>query len=88
MRGLLELTQICFSERPRFQNRPFPNEPLGGDYDAACAATIFLPAFDSWRSGGDDASATVGIRFGTVDWMFHEYCKTWPIMKACRRIPI
>jgi len=34
------------------------NEPLGTDYDAAVlrAEKVLLPAFDSWRTGGDDES--------------------------------
>jgi hypothetical protein len=55
------------------------NEPLGIDYDLAVqrAEKILLPAFDSWRTGGTDASPTVGIVVGTLDWMFHEYRRTW-----------
>jgi hypothetical protein len=32
--------------------------PLGADYNAAVsrAETIFLPAFDTWRTGGDAAA--------------------------------
>jgi hypothetical protein len=55
------------------------NEPLGTDYDLAVqrAEKILLPAFDSWRTGGDDANPAVGVVVGTLDWMFHEYRKTW-----------
>jgi hypothetical protein len=56
---------------------PVDNEPLGTDYAAAVerAETVLLPAFDSWRSGGEsDAQATVEIaRPGTLDWVFAEY---------------
>jgi hypothetical protein len=40
------------------------NEALGTDYDQAIlrAEKILLPAFDSWRTGGEDANpAGVGI---------------------------
>jgi hypothetical protein len=55
------------------------NEPLGTDYDLAVqrAEKILLPAFDSWRTGGDDANPAVGVVIGTLDWMFHQYRQTW-----------
>jgi len=49
------------------------NEPLGTDYDIAVRRVekVLLPAFDSWRTGGDDAHPGVGVVVGTLDWMFH-----------------
>jgi hypothetical protein len=46
---------------------------------------ILLPAFDSWRSGGEDATSVVGIVVGTLDWMFHEYRQTWS-QKTAKRL--
>jgi hypothetical protein len=62
------------------------NEPLGSDYDAAVrrAEKILLPAFDSWRTGGEDASPAVGVVVGSMDWMFHEYRRTWSQPSAKR----
>src|SRR5262245_43555383 len=61
----------------RAQGCPLHNEPLGTDYDAAVrrAETVLLPAFDSWRSGGQtDTPPTAGsVRPGTLDWLFAEY---------------
>src|SRR5215831_10049188 len=61
----------------RAQGCPLHNEPLGADYGEAVqrAETILLPAFDSWRSGGQtDAPPTAGlVRPGTLDWLFAEY---------------
>src|SRR5215475_4054961 len=56
------------------------NEALGTDYDIAVqrAEKVLLPAFDSWRTGGEDANpAGIGVVVGTFDWMFHEYRRTW-----------
>jgi hypothetical protein len=56
---------------------PVKNEPLGTDYAAAVsrAETILLPAFDSWRSGGQTDVAPIprSVRIGTLDWVFAEY---------------
>ena len=54
------------------------NEALGTDYDFAVQRVerVLLPAFDSWRTGGNDA-AVIGVVTGTFDWMFHEYRQTW-----------
>jgi hypothetical protein len=52
------------------------NQPLGTDYEAAArrAEQVLLPAFDSWRSGGEtDARAADVARTGTLDWVFAEY---------------
>jgi hypothetical protein len=49
---------------------------------------VLLPAFDSWRNGGDDADPSVGVKIGTVDWMFHEYRKTWALKTAKRMKPL
>jgi hypothetical protein len=52
------------------------NQPLGTDYEAAVqrAEMVLLPAFDSWRSGGEtDAQAVEAARTGTLDWVFAEY---------------
>jgi hypothetical protein len=66
------------------------NEALGTDYQTAVlrVETVLLPAFDSWRSGGDDADPTIGVRIGTLDWMFHEYRRTWsqPSAKRLKRL--
>jgi hypothetical protein len=66
---------------------PLQNEPLGADYDRAVQRVerILLPAFDSWGSGGEDATSVVGVVVGTLDWMFHEYRRTWPQKTAKRR---
>ena len=55
---------------------PVQNEALGTDYTAAVerAETVLLPAFDSWRTGGEsDAAQAVIARPGTLDWVFAEY---------------
>ena len=55
---------------------PVQNEALGTDYQAAVqrAETVLLPAFDSWRSGGDtDAPVSEIAKPGTLDWLFSEY---------------
>jgi hypothetical protein len=52
------------------------NQPLGTDYEAAVrrAESVLLPAFDSWRSGGEaDERAVEAARTGTLDWVFAEY---------------
>jgi integrase len=69
---------------------PVESEPLEMDYEAAVlrAETVLLPAFDSWRSGGDDAKPGVGILPGTLDWLFHEFRKTWPHPTAKRLRPL
>jgi hypothetical protein len=66
---------------------PLQNEPLGADYDKAVQRMerILLPAFDSWRSGGEDATSVVGVVVGTLDWMFHEYRRTWS-QKTAKRL--
>src|ERR1700753_402784 len=66
------------------------NEPLGTDYDAAVKRVerVLLPAFDSWRTGGEDASPALGVVVGTLDWMFHEYRQTWQKPTAKRRKPL
>jgi hypothetical protein len=65
---------------------PMQNEPLGTDYDLAVqrAERILLPAFDSWRTGGEDAKPALGVVVGTLDWMFHQYRQTWPHPTAKR----
>src|SRR5215468_3326816 len=55
---------------------PVHNEPLGADYEAAVkrAETVLLPAFDSWRGGGDaTAEQDAPARGGTLDWLFEQY---------------
>jgi hypothetical protein len=50
--------------------------PLGTDYEAAVsrAETVFLPAFDEWRTGGRTTVASPAVAaFGTLDWIFAEY---------------
>jgi hypothetical protein len=66
------------------------NEPLGTDYDTAVQRVerVLLPAFDSWRTGGEDASPALGVVVGTLDWMFHEYRQTWQKPTAKRRKPL
>jgi hypothetical protein len=57
------------------------NEALGTDYKRAVtrAEQILLPAFDSWRTGGEDANPIgIGVVAGTLDWMFHLYRQTGP----------
>jgi hypothetical protein len=70
---------------------PVKNEPLGTDYDLAVqrAEKILLPAFDSWLIGGGDANAVgIGVVIGTLDWMFHEYRRTWKQKTAKRLQPL
>jgi hypothetical protein len=59
------------------QRRPVDNQPLGLDYEAAVvrAETILLPAFDAWRVGDNNTSATASATatIGTLDWVFAEY---------------
>jgi hypothetical protein len=59
---------------------PIKNEALGLDYNAAVARAenVLLPAFDSWRKGGDALAPTAPKRpivgaLGTLDWLFAEY---------------
>jgi hypothetical protein len=55
---------------------PIDNEPLGTDYEAAVrrTETVLLPAFDSWRTGGNsDAAKSTVCATGTLDWVFAEY---------------
>jgi hypothetical protein len=57
---------------------PVNNEPLGSDHAVACerAENILLPAFDSWRTGGDSDAPEPSpaiARAGTLDWVFCEY---------------
>jgi hypothetical protein len=50
--------------------------PLGTDYEAAVsrAESVFLPAFDAWRTGGNAPASSPAIAaFGTLDWLFAEY---------------
>jgi hypothetical protein len=51
------------------------NEALGTDYDAAVrrAETVLLPAFDSWRTGGQSDNVPAIAAIGTLDWLFAEY---------------
>jgi hypothetical protein len=69
---------------------PMSNEALGTDYDRAVlrAEKILLPAFDSWRTGGEDANLGIGVVVGTLDWMFHEYRRTWSQKTAKRLQPL
>jgi hypothetical protein len=62
------------------------NEPLGKDYDIAVRRVekVLLPAFDSWRTGGEDANPGVDVVVGTLDWMFKEYRETWSKTTAMR----
>jgi hypothetical protein len=62
------------------------NEPLGTDYDIAVRRVekVLLPAFDSWRTGGEDATPALGVVVGTLGWMFHEYRRTWSQPSAKR----
>ena len=67
------------------------NEPLGTDYDRAVlrAEKILLPAFDRWRTGGEDGNFVgIGVVVGTLDWMFHEYRQTWSQKTAKRLQPL
>ncbi|WP_083633288.1 hypothetical protein [Bradyrhizobium sp. NAS96.2] len=67
------------------------NEALGTDYSRAVtrAEQILLPAFDSWRTGGEDAKPThTGVVVGTLDWMFHLYRQTWSQPTAKRLQPL
>ena len=54
---------------------PVQNAPLGNDYQAAVsrAETVFLAAFDEWRTGGPELESPAVATFGTLDWMFAEY---------------
>ena len=75
----------------RKQGCTVQNEPLGNDYDAAVlrAEKVLLPAFDSWRTGGEDANPDgIGVAIGTLDWMFHEYRRTWSQKTAKRMQPL
>jgi hypothetical protein len=67
------------------------NEALGTDYKRAVtrAEQILLPAFDSWRTGGEDANPIgIGVVVGTLDWMFHLYRQTWSQKTAKRLQPL
>ena len=50
---------------------PVKNEALGTDYDAAVerAENVLLPAFDSWRTGGQ-STGSPGAAPGTLDWVY------------------
>jgi hypothetical protein len=54
---------------------PVKNEPLGSDHAAAVerAETTLLPAFDTWRAGGEPENAPAVASIGTLDWVFAEY---------------
>ncbi|WP_246774230.1 hypothetical protein [Bradyrhizobium diazoefficiens] len=53
------------------------------------AEKILLPAFDSWLTGSDDANPVgIGVVIGTLDWMFHEYRRTWKQKTAKRLQPL
>jgi hypothetical protein len=54
---------------------PIKNEPLGTNYEAALsrAENVLLPAFDSWRSGGESDQTPKVAAVGTLDWLFAEY---------------
>jgi hypothetical protein len=46
-------------------------------------------AFDSWLIGGGDANPVgIGVVIGTLDWMFHEYRRTWKQKTAKRLQPL
>jgi len=75
----------------RERDCPVENEPLGTDYDLAVqrAEKILLPAFDSWLKGRVDANPIgIGVVIGTLDWMFHEYRRTWKQKTAKRLQPL
>lgn len=75
----------------RTRGCPVKNEPLGADYDLAVqrAEKILLPAFDSWLNGGGDANPIgIGVAIGSLDWMFHEYRRTWKQKTAKRLQPL
>jgi hypothetical protein len=58
---------------------PVANEVLGTDYEDAVkrAETVLLPAFDSWRGGGDTTAEAEGpAKGGTLDWLFEQYRPT------------
>jgi hypothetical protein len=57
------------------------NEALGTDYkrEVTRAEQILLPAFDSWRTGGEDANPIgIGVVVGTLDWSFTSIVKPGP----------
>jgi hypothetical protein len=66
----------------RKQGCAIANEPLGGDYVAACGedgeggrAASLNALFDEWdiaRHGGPSPSGKL-VRYGTVSWLFREY---------------
>ena len=75
----------------RMKGCAIANEALGTDYDKAVlrAEKILLPTFDSWRTGGEDATPIgIGVVVGTLDWMFHEYRRTWSRKTAKRLQPL
>ena len=75
----------------RKQGCPVRTESLGTDYDMAVqrAENVLLPAFDSWRTGGKETTHEgVGVVSGTLDWMFHEYRRTWQQKTAKRLQPL
>jgi hypothetical protein len=66
---------------------PVPNEPLGGDYAAACGvdgdggrAATLNGLFDEWKAKRDGAPLPGIEKFGTVAWLFREYFNS----KDCR----
>src|SRR5690242_5323380 len=48
---------------------------LGNDYHRAVerAESVFLPAFDEWRTGGAAPTSPAEAVAGTLDWVFAEY---------------
>jgi hypothetical protein len=67
---------------------PVANETLGTDFAAAVmrAESVLLPQFDAWRRSrnSDIDAATSAVKIGTLDWLFNEYKKTWPLPSAKR----
>ncbi|WP_315831849.1 hypothetical protein [Bradyrhizobium prioriisuperbiae] len=66
----LFIAHLRLYETPNLGVHQTGSSSLGTDYDSAVsrAEKILLPAFDSWRTGGENANPVgIGVVIGTLD---------------------